>query len=91
MTPFPKPIGASIQRRITLHAIRKAAVGVAILGSMFAGGALGGALLSGGPASAQTDAEGAAYEAHMTKPDGSHVTVKVNEDFSVAEVVDGNG
>ena len=31
----------------------------------------------------ETDAEGAAYEAHMTKADGSKVTVKVNADFSV--------
>jgi uncharacterized membrane protein YkoI len=34
----------------------------------------------------ETDAEGAAYEAHMTKADGSHVTVKVNADFSVASI-----
>jgi len=34
----------------------------------------------------ETDAEGAAYEAHMVKSDGSHVTVKVNSDFSVAGV-----
>ena len=39
----------------------------------------------------ETDAEGAAYEAHMTKSDGSHVTVKVNEDGSVAGVEDGPG
>ena len=39
----------------------------------------------------ETDAEGAAYEAHMTKSDGSHVTVKVNSDFSVAGVEDGPG
>jgi hypothetical protein len=39
----------------------------------------------------ETDAEGAAYEAHMTKSDGSHVTVKVNEDFSVAGIEDGPG
>jgi hypothetical protein len=37
----------------------------------------------------ETDAEGAAYEAHMTKSDGSKVTVKVNSDFSVASVEDG--
>ena len=36
----------------------------------------------------ETDAEGAVYEAHMTKPDGTHVTVKVNADFSVASVED---
>jgi hypothetical protein len=39
----------------------------------------------------ETDAEGATYEAHMTKSDGSHVTVKVNADFSVAGVEDGPG
>ena len=37
----------------------------------------------------ENDAEGAAYEAHMTKSDGSHVTVKVNADFSVASIEDG--
>jgi uncharacterized membrane protein YkoI len=37
----------------------------------------------------ETDAEGATYEAHMTKSDGSKVTVKVNADFSVASVEDG--
>jgi hypothetical protein len=34
----------------------------------------------------ENDAEGATYEAHMTKSDGSRVTVKVNADFSVASV-----
>ncbi len=37
----------------------------------------------------ETDAEGATYEAHMTKSDGTKVTVKVNADFSVASVDDG--
>ena len=37
----------------------------------------------------ETDAEGAAYEAHVTKSDGTRATVKVNEDFSVASVEDG--
>ena len=37
----------------------------------------------------ENDAEGATYEAHMTKADGSKVTVKVNADFSVAGVEDG--
>ena len=37
----------------------------------------------------ETDAEGATYEAHMTKSDGSKVTVKINVDFSVASVEDG--
>ena len=32
----------------------------------------------------ENDAEGATYEAHMTKSDGSKVTVKINADFSVA-------
>lgn len=31
----------------------------------------------------ETDAEGATYEAHMTKADGSLVKVKINADFSV--------
>jgi hypothetical protein len=39
----------------------------------------------------ENDAEGATYEAHMTKTDGSHVTVKVNADFSVAGVESGPG
>ena len=34
----------------------------------------------------ENDAEGATYEAHMTKSDGSKVTVKINADFSVASV-----
>jgi uncharacterized membrane protein YkoI len=37
----------------------------------------------------ENDAEGATYEAHMTKSDGSKVTVKVNADFSVASVETG--
>jgi hypothetical protein len=37
----------------------------------------------------ENDAEGAAYEAHMVKADGSRVTVKVNADFSVASIEDG--
>jgi hypothetical protein len=37
----------------------------------------------------ETDAEGATYEAHMTKSDGSKVTVKINADFSVASIEDG--
>ncbi len=31
----------------------------------------------------ETDAEGAVYEAHMTKADGSHVTVKLDANFNV--------
>jgi hypothetical protein len=34
----------------------------------------------------ETDAEGAAFEAHVVKADGSHVTVKLNADFSVASI-----
>lgn len=37
----------------------------------------------------ETDAEGATYEAHVTKADGSRVTVKVNADFSVASIETG--
>jgi uncharacterized membrane protein YkoI len=37
----------------------------------------------------ENDAEGATYEAHVTKSDGSKATVKVNADFSVASVEDG--
>jgi hypothetical protein len=37
----------------------------------------------------ENDAEGATYEAHMTKSDGSKVTVKINADFSVASTEDG--
>jgi hypothetical protein len=37
----------------------------------------------------ENDAEGATYEAHMVKADGSHVTVKVNADFSVASIETG--
>jgi uncharacterized membrane protein YkoI len=31
----------------------------------------------------ETDAEGATYEAHMTKSDGTHVTVKFDSNFNV--------
>jgi len=37
----------------------------------------------------ETDAEGATYEAHMTKADGSKVTVKLNADFSIAGIETG--
>jgi hypothetical protein len=40
---------------------------------------------------AETDAEGAAYEVHMTKSDGSRVTVKLDSSFKVASTVDGMG
>jgi hypothetical protein len=37
----------------------------------------------------ETDAEGAAYEAHMTKADGSHVTVKMDSTFTVTSIENG--
>ncbi|TSC85625.1 MAG: hypothetical protein G01um10148_1011 [Parcubacteria group bacterium Gr01-1014_8] len=37
----------------------------------------------------ETDAEGAAYEAHITKADGSHATVKFDTDFNVTMTEDG--
>ncbi|MGE5287127.1 MAG: hypothetical protein ACM3ML_08000 [Micromonosporaceae bacterium] len=39
----------------------------------------------------ETDADGAAYEAHMTKPDGTAVTVKLNKNFNVTAVQNGMG
>ena len=39
----------------------------------------------------ETDAGDAAYEAHMTKSDGTRVTVKFDEDYAVTEVEDGMG
>jgi hypothetical protein len=38
---------------------------------------------------AETDADGDAYEAHITKPDGSRATVKFDESFNVTSVDDG--
>jgi hypothetical protein len=37
----------------------------------------------------ETDAEGSPYEAHVTKSDGTQVTVKVDSDFNVTAVEDG--
>ncbi len=37
----------------------------------------------------ETDADGATYEAHMTKSDGSKVTVKMDANFNVTSVEDG--
>jgi hypothetical protein len=37
----------------------------------------------------ETDAEGATYEAHMTKADGSRVTVKMDANFNVTSTEDG--
>ena len=39
----------------------------------------------------ETDAEGATYEVHMTKSDGSIVTVKLDGDFTVTDTADGMG
>ena len=40
---------------------------------------------------AETDAEGASYEVHMTKADGSVVTVKLDASFNVTSTIDGMG
>ena len=37
----------------------------------------------------ETDAEGATYEAHIVKSDGSHATVKLDASFKVTSVEDG--
>jgi uncharacterized membrane protein YkoI len=37
----------------------------------------------------ENDAEGAVYEAHMTKADGSHVTVKMDASFNVTGIESG--
>lgn len=39
----------------------------------------------------ETDADGATYEAHMTKADSTHVTVKLDKNFKVGAVQDGMG
>jgi hypothetical protein len=39
----------------------------------------------------ETDADGAVYEAHLTKSDGTKVTVKFDKDFTVTGVEDGMG
>jgi len=39
----------------------------------------------------ETDAEGATYEVHMTKADGSIVTVKLDSSFKVTETINGMG
>jgi hypothetical protein len=39
----------------------------------------------------ETDADGATYEAHMTKSDGTKVTVKFDASFTVTGVEDGMG
>ena len=40
---------------------------------------------------AETDADGDEYEAHMTKADGSIVTVKLDSSFNVTKTADGMG
>jgi len=40
---------------------------------------------------AETDADGDAYEVHMTKSDGSLVTVKLDSNFKVTRTIDGMG
>jgi len=37
----------------------------------------------------ETDAEGATYEAHMAKADGSQVTVKLDASFKVTSIQTG--
>jgi hypothetical protein len=39
----------------------------------------------------ETDADGAVYEAHVTKSDGTKATVKFDKDFAVTGVEEGNG
>lgn len=39
----------------------------------------------------ETDAEGAAYEAHLVTSDGEHQTVTFDADFNVVEIQDGPG
>lgn len=39
----------------------------------------------------ETDTEGDVYEAHMTKADGSRVTVKFDADFNVTDIEEGKG
>jgi len=40
---------------------------------------------------AETDADGAAYEVHMTKSDGTEVTVKLDSNFAVTGTANGKG
>lgn len=48
-----------------------------------------GAVPGGTVERVENDAEGATYEAHVLKSDGSEVTVKVNADFSVKSIETG--
>ena len=38
----------------------------------------------------ENDAEGAVYEAHMVKADGTHVTVKLDASFNVTSIEEGH-
>ena len=48
-----------------------------------------GAVSDGTVVRVETDADGDAYEVHMTKADGSPVTVKLDKDFKVVRTEDG--
>ena len=39
----------------------------------------------------ETDADGDTYEAHVTKADGTHATVKLDASYNVTKTVDGMG
>jgi len=39
----------------------------------------------------ETDADGDTYEAHLTKADGTHATVKLDASYNVTKTVDGMG
>ena len=39
----------------------------------------------------ETDADGATYEAHLTRADGTHVTVKFDKSFKVTSIQNGMG
>ena len=39
----------------------------------------------------ETDSQGAAYEAHLQKSDGSYVTVKLDKNFQVTDTISGFG
>lgn len=48
------------------------------------------AAVSGGTVKrVETDAEGSPYEAHMSKADGSEITVKLDSNFKVTSIEDG--
>ena len=48
-----------------------------------------GAVPGGTVQRVENDAEGSPYEAHMTKADGTQVTVKVDAGFKVTSIEDG--